>query len=718
MTTSRYMLCAAVSAFTLPLPVQAQSSDSLGGDLVETIVVTAQKRAQSFNDVSIAVSVLSGDEVKSLGLAQMKDIATQTPNVRINETLANSIPNVSIRGVGLNDYAANNNPAAGIYVDEVYLVSPAMLAFQLFDVEQVEVLKGPQGTLFGRNTTAGTVNFISRKPTEKLEVDASMDYGRFGYSKVEGAVSGPLASGLTGRFAVQSAQQGDGYQTNRLNGEKIGEVDRISWRGLLDWRPSDDVTLRLNVHGGRDKSDVLLVKIDNPFTTEDDGDTDPYRSGASVDTRMDLELKGAALTVDWSLSDALTFTSVTGYDEFTRLHIEDRDATSLVQLDGHFKNEIEQFSQEARLTYVGSELVLTGGAFYGTDTVDTRDRFDASDLLPLLGLAGVDAIGNEYSQETKSAAVFLNSEWQFDPAWRLNAGARYTNEEKEFNDAFTYLIAGGSQLQVFAPVSNDYDINDVSGKIGLDYTGIERTLLYASVSRGFKSGGFQGQLTFNPADLQAFDDESLLAYELGAKTRLLNGAMQLNASVFRYDYTDMQFYGGLFDSPLGTLFGITNVGDAEILGAEFDLWWKPTAGLDLRFGVGLLDTEITRSVVAGVATGSELPNSPDFSLNALIRYQWPVAANLRADVMVAGNYQDDLTFDIVRSPTQAREAGYLLADARIGLTTEDDRWSAYLWARNLADERYRTQVLFSSVGYGESYGPPRTYGVSVSYKLK
>jgi len=166
------------------------------------------------------------------------------------------------------------------------------------------------------------------------------------------------------------------------------------------------------------------------------------------------------------------------------------------------------------------------------------------------------------------------------------------------------------------------------------------------------------------------------------------------------------------------LFGITNVGDAKILGAEFDLWWKPVTGLDVRFGVGLLDTEITRSVVAGVAEGSELPNSPHFNLNALFRYRWPISAGLNVDVTLAGNYQDDLSFDIVRNPPQAREDGYFLADARIGVGSDDDRWSVYLWAKNLADERYRTQVLFSSVGYGESYGPPRTYGVSVSFSLK
>ena len=180
-----------------------------------------------------------------------------------------------------------------------------------------------------------------------------------------------------------------------------------------------------------------------------------------------------------------------------------------------------------------------------------------------------------------------------------------------------------------------YDTDNVSGKIGLDYTGIEDTLLYASVSRGFKSGGFQGQLSFDPAALQPFGDEEVLAYEVGMKSRLAGNSLEFNASVFFYDYEDMQFYGGLFDSPVGVLFGIANIGDAEIKGAEADIWWRPTEGLDLRFGLGYLDTEITNSVVDGVATGSELPNSPEFTFSSMARYEWAISGTLTAEVAVA-----------------------------------------------------------------------------------
>lgn len=679
--------------------------------------MTAQKRAQNFADVGITVSAISGDDVAALGFDQVQDIATQTPNVQIKEVVANSVPNVTIRGIGLNDYATNNNPAAGVYVDDVYLVSPAMLSFGLFDLERVEVLKGPQGTLYGRNTTAGAVNFVSRKPTDQFEARASVDYGRFQRIGFEGAIGGPLSETLSGRLAVQTVQQDDGWQTNRVTGRKIGDIDRTAWRAQLLWQPTDAVKALLNVHGGRDESDVALIKIDNPFTPEDDGDDDPYRSGASNDPRMKLDSKGASLSVDWSMTDTLTLTSITSYEEFERDHVEDRDATSLRQLDGTFLNDIEQYAQELRFTYLGPQLVLIGGVFYGKDEVETRDTYDAPDLLSLLGLAGLDTIGNAYSQDATSKALYLHSEWSFAPGWKLTAGARYTDDQKDFFDAFTFLGVAPGVGNVFPPISNSYDVNDVSGKIGIDYSGFENTLLYASASRGFKSGGFQGQLSFDPNNLNPFTDETLLAYEVGMKSRLLDNTLQLNLSAFFYDYKDMQFYGGLFDSPVGVLFGIANVGDAEVKGAEAELWWRPAAGLDVKLGVGLLDTEITKSIVAGVASGSDLPNSPDVTFNTQVRYQWPVSQGLRADVLLAANYQGDLTFDVVRDPLEGRESGYLLADARVGIGAADEKWTVSLYVRNLTDKRYRTQVLFSSVGFGESYGAPRTYGVNFTFKL-
>ena len=684
---------------------------------IEEIIVTAQKREQNLNDVSVAVTVFTGDDIREQRLGQPIDLAAQTPNLNINETFGNSITNVSIRGLGLNDYAVNNNPAAGIYIDEVYLVSPAMLTFQLFDMERVEVLKGPQGTLYGRNTTAGAVKFISRKPTEEIEGYLSADYGRYDHFVLEGAISGQIAHGLTGRAAVQTSQRNDGFQLNRATGDKVGEIDRTAWRGLLNWRLSDDLDVMLNVHGGFDNSDTLLVKVDNAFTPVDDGIADPFSSSAGNDTELDNENYGASLTINWHLSEDLTLTSVTGYEDYERSHDEDRDGTTLVQLDGLFLNNIEQVSQELRLTYVRDDYALIGGVFYGNDDVSTRDIFDASDLLPLFGpaFATAKAIGNEYAQEADSYAIFGHAEWQLHEDWKFIAGLRYTEEDKEFKDAFTFLQVGEdrTEIQVFPPVSNDYSVSNLSGKAGIDYTGFENALLYASFSRGFKSGNFQGQLTFNPADLQAFDKELVSAYEIGAKTQLLNNSLQFNVSAFFYDYEGVQIYGPIFQSVVGPLFGITNAGDAEVYGAEFDLLWKAAAGLDIRLGLGLLDTEITDSFVPNVAEGSKLPNSPDVNFNAGVKYQWQLTPALVADIMLDTSYKDDVSYDIVNQPMETLEDGYWITNARAGISSANGKWGVHLWGKNITDEVYRTQVLTSTVGFGENYGLPATYGISV-----
>ena len=684
---------------------------------IEEIIVTAQKREQNLNDVSVAVNVFTGDAIREQRLGQLIDLAAQTPNLNINDTFGNSITNVSIRGLGLNDYAVNNNTAAGIYIDGVYLVSPAMLGFQLFDMERVEVLKGPQGTLYGRNTTAGAMKFISRKPTEEFEGYLSADYSRYDHFMLEGALGGQIAEGLTGRVAVQTSQRNDGFQLNRATGGKVGEIDHTAWRGLLNWQPSADLDILLNVHGGVDKSDTLLIKVDNALTPVDDGITDPYSSAAGNDTELDNENYGASLTINWNLSDDLTLTSVTGYEDYERSHDEDRDGTALEQLDGLFLNDIEQVSQELRLTYARDDYVLIGGVFYGHDEVSTRDRFDSSDLLPLLGLAGARAIGNEYNQQADSYAVFAHAEWQLHEDWKFIAGLRYTEEDKEFTDAFTFLLVGEdrTEVQVYPPVNNDYDVSNLSGKVGIDYRGFENALLYASVSRGFKSGSFQGQLAFNPADLGGFDKEIVWAYEIGAKTQLLNNRVQFNASAFFYDYKGVQIYGPIYQNPvLGPLFGITNAGDAEVYGAELDLLWRVAAGLDLRLGLGLLDTEITDSIFQPyVANGSKLPNAPEVNFNALVRYEWNLTGSLVADIMFDTSYKDDVIYDIVRQPPEAVEDGYWITNARGGVRSASGTWGVYLWGKNITDEVYRTQVLTSTVGFGENYGLPATYGISV-----
>lgn len=723
--------------------VMVMTPTLLSAAQLEEIVVTAQKREQNLRDVGIAVTAFTGEDVRRMGFTEPVDLAAQTPNLNINNTFGSGIANVSIRGIGLNDYAVNNNPAAGIYTDDVYLVSPAMLNFQLFDLERIEVLKGPQGTLYGKNTTAGTVKFISKKPAEETDAYLAVEYGRYERFSLEGAVGGEIFPGLNARVSLQTIQQNEGIQSNRTTGQDVGEVDRSSWRAIVDWQPAETIAMVLNIHGGKDESDSVLFNMDNALDPSDDGYFgDEFSSAGGGPTGQNVESEGASFSLVWDLNEQWAISAITGYEDFSRFYQEDRDGSVLVHLDGFYDNAIEQFSQELRASYIGEELVIIIGGFYGRDEVDTRDQFDATDLLPLFGLGGSTAVGNFYRQETETQALFVHAEWQLNSAFKLNAGLRYTSDEKDFSNAFSFMVtpdavtgggflcphlsAGnphvvrvvdGLQTGCFPPVENDYDVSDVSGKVGIDYLGIDNTLIYASVSTGFKSGGFQGQLTFNPADLGGFDEENLVAYELGFKTHTNSNAMQFNGAAFLYDFKDLQFYGPLFDSPFGPLFGIANAGDAEIMGAELELLWLVAEGLVIQAGLGVLDTEITESVLPGVAEGSELPNSPETNFNLQVNYQWGMGNGVVGDILLASAYKDEVNYDIVRQPAQTKEDGYWLTNARLGIAAVNERWSVYLWGKNLADKRYRTQVLTTSVGFAESWGQPRTYGIGLELSL-
>jgi len=701
------------SATQPPAPAQTTSRDEL-----PDIVVTAQRREQRGNDVGIAINVLTGSELKSAGIKQVVDLASQTTNVQIKNVVGNSIPNVTIRGVGLNDYAANNNPAAGIYVDNVYLVSPAMLTFGLFDVDRVEVLKGPQGDLYGRNTTAGAINIISRRPTSSLEVEAQAGYGSYKSWQFNAAAGGPLTPTLNGRFAITTEQQGSGWQRNYVDGRRFGNLDRTSGRLQLEWTPAAEVKVRLSAHAGYDRSDQALFKVDNITTTEEDPFANrPRVAGASNDPRVDIKSFGASLNVDWDLSESLTLTSISAYENFKRRDIADLDGTSLKQLDLDITNTVKQGSQELRLAYVREGFNLILGGYASEDTVTNFEIYDSGDLLPLFGLAGLNTIGNFYEQRTNAYAGFVHGEWTFAPRITLVGGLRYTRESKLFENAGTFLGASPSTtFDVFPPVTNRYSTSKWSGKLGLNFKATENTLLYASVSRGFKSGGFQGQLTFDPSVLIPFRDEKLTAYEVGVKSRILRN-LQVNAAAFNYEYSDAQFYGPLFDSPVGVLFGITNVGDARVRGVEGDIRWRPMAGLDLRAGAGYIDTKIIRSIVPGVATGSRLPNAPKLTLNGSIRYAADVSNSVKADITLSGNYQSRVAFDIVRTPAQAVEGGYVLVNGELGADI-GERFRVSIFAKNLFDRLYRTQALFTSVGWSNQYGAPRTFGLNVAYQLQ
>lgn len=788
-----------------PLSLAAAVALALPGTTVhaqalEEVVVTAQKRAQSMQDVGIAVTAFTSRQLDELGITKPIDLAAQTPGLEIKNTVGNSNPVITIRGVGLNDYNTNNNPSAAVHVDEVYLGSNGYLGFQLFDIEQVEVLKGPQGTLFGRNTTAGSVNFFTRKPSQTLEANIEAQYGNYNKRELKGGVGGPLTDTLGARFAFIS-NQADGHldaqptpaaavgytpipgQIDPLSSfagdDSLGDTDTQAARLSLQWQPSDALDVLLSVHGSHDKSELWVpsqiqdhhfvaggtpaaLQVLQGFNTSLSGDpavpfpplplteftvpglSDAYDVYVNQVPEVDGKQYGAMLKIDWDLPFA-TLTSITGTEVLDREQ-QYEYGSPLRIYNTPFSDDLSQWTQELRLTGERGEDNWVVGAFYMEDEVDFSKEVSLIDVttmaltprllsflppeaadefysLPLSGYADID-----YVQEGESWAVFGQYEWRFDPRWNLTTGLRYTQEDKTFRGGTVGRSAAAgypSLMNVLyddLPLSVDkaYDADDLSGKVALDWTPHDDVLVYLSYSKGFKSGGFDGSTILRESATEPFDAETLWSTELGFKTTLLDGSMQLNGALYHYDFEDMQAEVTVLLESGNTESVRRNAGKAEIIGGELEVWWRPLTGLDLRAGVAALDSGILEfdsddPAEAALYEGNDVPDAPELTYNAMARYEWPLGDQLRMSAVLDVSHSEEAYRDLNNTEAYMAES-YTLWGARVGLGAEDGRWEAFLWSQNLTDEQYQVRASSPPHGLVAFHNMPRTFGIGLTYE--
>jgi iron complex outermembrane receptor protein len=731
----------------LPGAVRAQESgpSATGVRAIEEIIVTAQRREQSLQDVAIAITAFSAQELREFRINRASQIAQYTANVNVKTTIGSQNPVITIRGVGLNDENANGNPSVGVYVDDVYLSSIAMMSFQVFDTERVEVLRGPQGTLYGRNTTGGAFNYVSRKPTEDLDAFVRADIGNYETFNVEAALGGPLGESMNGRVAFVSNQQNEGQSTNRVTGNDHGGIDFIAWRTMLDWQASDTASVLLNIHGGEDRSDVYLYEHfgsfdfstggfcqaylegrTDPLTCTDvfgysDPDGDPFTGDYNLEPETDNSAFGAAVTLEWSLP-VFTLTSITGYEDLSIDLSSEADASPNIVFEGFLAQDIEQISQEFRLTSAASDgFEWVAGFFYSSVEVDQPAVIGHLDNL--LGTRS----RVSYEQETDAFALFAHGEWQLNDRWRLVGGLRYTDEDRSYAGGTADLNPFGTSCfldpiacnpGLTGPVQitftdDSVTDDDVSGEIGVNYTPADDRLLYAKISKGFKGGGWDGNITLFPNQLDPFESETVIAYEVGFKSLLLDQSLQLNLAGFYYDYEDMQLFA--IRDPAFPIASLTNATEADILGFDAEVRWKPTEGLDLNLGLGYLSTENNDPRFDGL----ELTNSPRWNGVATARYAWRWGNSLEPFTMLNVSYTDSV-FTIAENSPLSRAPDYTLVDARLGLTGGDSRWEVALWGQNLTDETYFVNSSDDQGGLGfrgwRIYQMPRTYGVSFTYR--
>lgn len=761
--------------FATAQPQEATPSPASDTDLViEEIIVTAQKREQSLNDVGITVNAFSAQDIKDNRILASQDIAANTPNLTVVNQFGTSFPTYHMRGVGLNDFTSNNTSTVGIYVDGVFQTSPAMHGFQLFDVERVEVLKGPQGTLYGRNTTGGAINFIAAKPTDTPNGYLKVDYGTFREGRVEAAYGNAISENLTGRVAF-AYDFGDGYVTNRVTGNDLHARNKGAARVLLEWTPSDQTSVLFNVHGGVDRSDAGVYQQQGlldpaglaplpPFLLPQcaplvagesfdfgsvpgqcvdpfgyfDGDNDLFAGDYDFEPNQEDDFIGGSVTVDWRINDNYDFVSISAFESYDRFAQGDIDSSPLPLVHTNFADSIKQFTQELRLNHNGDRSYWVAGLYYSHDKIETTNDDACLDdnpgaMFPIFCTVG--DFRQDLQQTTNAAAIFLHTEYLLGDAWNLTLGGRYSYADKDFNlelnaQDFFLLISGGTFAgPVLNPVDNA-SFKSFSWKVGLDKRVSEDVLLYGLVSKGFKTGGFAGAFSFGgPEQLLPFEDESNLAYEIGFKSTGLGNRLLFNGAAFYYDYQDIQLFSAFTSAAGASIQVLDNAANADILGVEAEIVYLPTDALELSATVGWLDHELkdfqvdpTQPPVPGIpgpadVNGNKLANTPDVNFTGAVQYGWSLD---KGDIAFRSkfHYQSNVFIETFNQPFLS-EDGYWLVDASLTYTLTDGTYEFGIWGQNLfGEERLVSGFPFAQSGFNfVATNLPRRYGVSFRYNF-
>ncbi|MEA3389908.1 MAG: TonB-dependent receptor [Pseudomonadota bacterium] len=762
-----YTVLAALIAGTsfLPAIAQAQSAPTATGG-VGDIVVTAQRRSEAANNVSTSIRAFTGKDLQQLGVNNPLDLGKQVTGL-----LAKNSPNGAsqvefyLRGVGLTDFTSTTNPSVGIYVDDVSKPAPEMANFGLFDMARVEVLKGPQGTLYGRNSTAGAVNFISQQPVDHFEGYVRLGYSSFDSKHYEAVVNAPLTSTLYGRISFAGDQAPNhGYFTNLLNGDHLGRRNENAVRAQLLWKPDSRFEARLTFNYGRAKDDtaqlahvgtksaadpskycapVLAGQRDEGVCVDNAGyaspTNQPYVGATDFPNNLRLRDRNGNLRLNYDFGRVVA-TSITAYQKFNREQNQDIDASPLVQANNPNRDQINAFSQEVRLTSDkswGFDWIV--GAFYSYDRVQFAQRIDLTDSIGF-------PTSNFADQRTRSEAVFATVTVPILPKLDVIGGVRYTHEARSWVggsfvgnfDSIDQAYAAGAPVLSALPLppgdpriggpddfANRVRANKVNFKAQIEYRPVDNWLLYAGVSNGFRSGGFSSAIIFSQDALQPYKPETLTDYEIGAKLKMLGGRLQLNGGAFYYDYKG---YQANFVSEGEANSRLQNVGTVHIYGVETDITARPIDPLLLRFGAGYLHTEIVKSDVVllpygdGPGTtieGNSLSNAPKLSLNGLARYDVHWSERLKSAFQLDFNYVSSHYLE-PNNRAVLKQDGYALLNMRITLADADDKWEIAFWGKNLTRKVYKTAGydLASSFGFDLlTYGQPRTFGGELTYRF-
>ncbi|MFV3075374.1 TonB-dependent receptor [Niveispirillum fermenti] len=745
-----------------PSPASGQEE----GSFLAEIIVTAQKRSESSNRVPISITAESGVELAKIGVTDVQALVKVTPGFNAIDS-GYGTPVYFLRGIGFFDSSLAAKPTVSVYIDEAPIPFSIMTTGASFDLERVEVLKGPQGILFGQNATGGAINYVAAKPTSDFEAGMQVGYGRFNRLDLEGYASGPVSDTLGVRLAVRH-EGGDAWQKSFTRDDELGRRDFTQGRLTLAWEPDPALRVNFQLNANKDRSDTQAPQLVAPFRQSAGGYFSPALQaypaapennraadwGSTVPLRRDNHMVQGTLRLDYDISDTITVTSLSSYATFEQLYGQDGDGTSLQLTDLLISGDIDSFTQELRVA--GSLMGdrgnwLLGGNYEHSKANELVRQFlseqTSGHVFDRLGLPAITEVPQRGNTKYVSKAVFGNVAFPLADTLSATAGARYTKTDVDFQGCIlnagngTYgkgfeanfgLPAGTFPLNACAtldatnrPAEFDGTLpeDNVSWRTGLEWAPNADHLLYGNISRGYKVGSFANLPASTLAQYQPVKQEEVTGYEIGFKSRVAGRTMQVNGALFLYDYTDKQLKGRTIVPIFGPLEAMVNVPKSQVKGAEIEVTWAPVEGLRLKGGATYLDTEVTRSFLNYTAfgaqadfKGSRFPFTPRWQGNADAEYQWPVGAGKDAFVGASYIYRSGTNGDFIPDPRLAIDS-YGLLDLRVGLQDAAGDWRVSLYGRNVTNEYYYQTAVRRGDAIVRYAGMPVTYGVTASIRF-
>ncbi len=727
-------LASILAVALLPSAVVAQT-DSSDENVLEEIIVTATKREKNIQDVPIAISAITAKDIDSAGLTRVEEMTLLVPNFTYAQTTTKKITALVIRGLSSSG-GIGNDPNIGVYIDGVYIGRDSGFNSGLMDIERVEVLKGPQGTLFGRNSTTGALNITTRKPSQDGFVEIEGSVGDLSYTRLGVSAGGAFSENVMGKISVSKSDR-DGYLDNTFGGT-ANDIDNLFVRGQLLIAPNDKLAITLSADYNEDKGNGNNYKSASP------GDPTNYERVVSIPDlgSEDRDIYGVAATIEYTLDSGYEITSISATRNIDEKSTVDGDYSPLELNVFGDDREQSSFSQELRIASPSGERFewVAGVYYFDQEFTAVTDTFSGPDTIFAFGgaffdpfffsLIGTGSTPTDFGLpansgqvltnariDTESLAAFASGSYDLSDQWSITAGIRYTDDDKNL----TFSQVSDPISQAFFPeidcadpsfgCQNSQRDNQWTPQISLEFRPTDDILTYLKYSEGFNSGGFNANLYGGIAPL-SFGSETVESWELGFKSTLADNRVRLNVAVFDTDYLNKQ--ESFFLASAGG-FVQTNAGAAESKGFEIEFTALPMDGLEVFGSVGSADAKYTDY---GDNTGNKLQNAPDLQWNLGGQYEWAMSNTLNGSIRADVFYQDKRFLQADNDPFFVFEETTMV-NLRLGLGSDDGKWLVTAWARNLFEDDAVVQIFGGSSPFIPSYNyapnAPRTIGVDFRY---